>query len=141
MEKYQRILPADAYVTVAQWIEIQKDRAAGIPHPEVTTIRLTGNSFIDLFARCLENGCGLRMNYVAKAMGVKPKLLGPAIEAMTGLTAHEWAVQYLHMKAVDCLLNSRSSVSSLASHLGFSVSGFSHFFYRQEHCYPSDFSS
>ncbi|MDR2448716.1 MAG: hypothetical protein LBD52_02005 [Prevotellaceae bacterium] len=32
-------------------------------------------------------------------MGVKPALPGPAIEAMSGLTAHDWVVQYLHMSA------------------------------------------
>jgi AraC-like DNA-binding protein len=141
MEKYPHILPADVYVTVEQWLLIIKERREGVPHPEITTIRLTGNSFMDLFARCLEGGCGIQMNSVAKVMGVKPHLLSPAIEAMSGLTAHEWAVQYLHLKAVDHLRRNHSDIGYLAGRLGFrTTSGFSHFFYRLERCSPTEFS-
>jgi AraC-like DNA-binding protein len=140
MEKYKLILPADVYVTVEQWHIIQKDRSEGRPHPEITSIRLTGNNFFDLFASLVEGGCGIQANVLAKRMGVKPSLLGPAIEAMSGLSAHEWAVQYVHLSACDKLRHGRSSIKPLAHRLGFgSISAFSHFFYRKEHCHPSQF--
>lgn len=153
MEKYKHIRPADVYVSTAQWFAVQDDREKGIPHPEIAhtnvgmpemfagIIRLTGNNFMDLFASLVEEGGGMDTEALAKRMGVKPALLSPAIEAMTGLTAHEWVVRYKHMSACD-KLGSRTGrdISGIASQLGFSKSAFSHFFYRMEHCYPSRFA-
>jgi hypothetical protein len=34
---------------------ISEDRANGIPHPEITSIRLTGNDFFNLFASIVES--------------------------------------------------------------------------------------
>jgi AraC-like DNA-binding protein len=137
---YQRILPADVYVSRKQGQQIRADRAAGIPHPEVKDIRLTGNSFMDLFARHIDGGFGTRTKEIARSMGVGPRLLSPAVEAMSGLTAHEWAAQYIHMKAVDLLPHYAGSLSELSHHLGFvSEIAFSHFFRRREHCSPTDF--
>jgi AraC-like DNA-binding protein len=140
MEKYKQIKPADVYVSIEQYQVIRQDRANGIPHPEITTIRLTGNNFFDLFATLVEGGGGMNTEALAKRMGVKPALLSPAIEAMSGLTAHEWVVRYKHMSACDHLSYGRGGISSLASHLGFTVSAFSHFFYRMEHCAPTRFA-
>ncbi|MDR2361269.1 MAG: AraC family transcriptional regulator [Prevotellaceae bacterium] len=137
-EKYKQIEPADVYVSIEQFDAIRADRDNGIPHPEITSIRLTGNDFFNLFATIVEEGVGLRLSGIAKAMGVKPGLLGPAIEAMSGLTAYQWVVQYQHMSACD-KLRTRWRVSDVASSLGFSVSGFSHFFYRMENCSPTEY--
>jgi AraC-like DNA-binding protein len=137
--KYRHIRPADVYVSSAQWQVITADRENGIPHHEITTIRLTGNNFFDLFASLVENGGGIKIKSIARTMGMPPKLLSPAIKAMSGLSAHDWAVRYLHMKACDRLFNSPKDVSCLGAELGFSQSAFSHFFYRLEHCYPSNF--
>jgi AraC-like DNA-binding protein len=141
--KYKLIRPADVYVSSEQWRVITADRFNGIPHPEITTIRLTGNNFFDHFASLVEGGAGLHIPGIARAMGVRPRLLGPAIEAMSGLTAHAWAVRYLHMKACDHLSRTeqvfRSEITSLASKLGFSQSAFSQFFHRLEGCYPTQF--
>jgi AraC-like DNA-binding protein len=138
-QKYRHIRPADVYVSTPQWVDITADRQRGIPHPEITTIRLTGNNFFDLFASLVETGGGIKIKGIARAMGVPPELLSPAIKAMSGLSAHDWAVRYLHIKACDMLSCAPREVTSLAAHLGFSQSAFSHFFYRLEHCYPTDF--
>jgi AraC-like DNA-binding protein len=141
-KKYKHILPADVYVSSEQWLAIMEDRKNGIPHPEITTIRLTGNNFFDLFASIVEEGAGLGLKHIAKAMGVKPEHLGPAIEAMSGLTARDWVVRDLHMSACDKLgLGRAFGISSVATSLGFSQSAFSHFFYRLEHCYPTQFAA
>jgi AraC-like DNA-binding protein len=141
--KYKLIRPSDVYVSNEQWLVIIADRRNGIPHPEITTIRLTGNNFFDHFASLVEGGGGLNIPGIARAMGVRPRLLGPAIEAMSGLTAHAWAVRYLHMKACDNLSSesqtARCEITSLASSLGFSRSAFSQFFHRLEGCYPTQF--
>ncbi|MDR1681557.1 MAG: helix-turn-helix domain-containing protein [Prevotellaceae bacterium] len=139
-EKYKPILPADVYVTEAQRTAVIADRRNGIPHPEITSIRLTGNNFMDLFASLVEGGGGLMVKNLAKRMGVKPRLITPAIEAMTGLPAHEWVKRYLHLSACDKLRNGYHRVSDIAHMLGFrSVSSFSHFFYRLEHCHPKKY--
>jgi AraC-like DNA-binding protein len=140
MKKYKHIRPADVYVSIEQYRVIAEDRKNGIPHPEITTIRLTGNNFFDLFATLVEDGGGMNTEVLAKWMGVRPRLLSPAIEAMSGLTAHEWAVRYKHISACDKLGIRGYSISSIASRLGFSLSAFSHFFYRIEHCYPTAFA-
>jgi AraC-like DNA-binding protein len=138
MEKYKLILPSDVYITSAQWREIISDRKNGISHPEITSIRLTGNNFIDLFALLIEGGAGIEAKKIAKAMGVPPIFLTPAIAAMTGLSAHRWASDYVLMSACD-KLRYRNDISGLASRLGFgSLSAFSHFFYRHTHKYPQD---
>jgi AraC-like DNA-binding protein len=140
MGKYKLILPTDVYVTSAQRQEINSDRENGISHPEITGIRLTGNNFIDLFASLIEGGIGIEAKRIAKAMGVPPALLTPAIAAMTGLSAHKWASEYVLLSACDNLRQSKQNVSTLARHLGFgSLSAFSHFFYRHTHRYPIDF--
>jgi AraC-like DNA-binding protein len=138
MAKYRQIKPADVYVTIEQYNAVREDREKGIPHPEITSIRLTGNNFLDQFASIVETGGGIQTIGIAKRMGVKPALLSAAIEAMTGLTAHEWAKQYVHMSACEKLRHYQGDISGLAGRLGFvSQSAFSHFFYRMEHCYPS----
>jgi AraC-like DNA-binding protein len=142
MKRLKLIRPEDVYITSLAWRRITADRNNGIPHPEITDIRLTGNSFFDFFASCVEHGGGIIAKNIALQMGVKPHLLSPAIEAMSGLPAHEWAVRYVHMAACNRLWGDRSTgyISSLASSLGFrTVGGFSHFFYRMEHCTPTDF--
>jgi AraC-like DNA-binding protein len=152
MTKYKPILPADVYVSGAQWLAIREDRENGIPHPEIAVtnigfsasiagiIRLTGNNFMDLFASLVEEGCGHSAKGMARTMGIKPLLLSAAIEAMSGLSAHTWAMDYLHLSACDKLRNGDREITSLAGRLGFgSVSAFSHFFYRRERCYPSQF--
>ena len=153
MEKYKHIRPADVYVSVAQELAAAEDRKNGIPHPEIahtnvgmpemfaSLIRLTGNNFMDLFASLVAEGGG-DTKALAKRMGVKPALLSPAIEAMSGLTAHEWVVRYKHMAACDKLgYCTGRDISGIASQLGFSKSAFSHFFYRMEHCYPTQFAA
>jgi AraC-like DNA-binding protein len=142
MGKYKHIRPVDVYISSEQWFAIMDDRRNGIPHPEITTIRLTGNNFFDLFAGLVEAGVGLNMKNMAAAMGVKPVLFSPAIEAMSGLTAHRWVVRYLHLSACDKLSLDGRNISELAAKLGFrTVSGFSHFFYRLEHCHPTQFAA
>jgi AraC-like DNA-binding protein len=141
MAKYQQIKPADVYVTNEQRRIVDEDRRNGIAHPEITDIRLTGNSFLDLFASLIEAGGGIQTKDLAARMGVKPALLGAAIEAMTGLPAHEWAKEYVDHAASDSLRSSGSNLSSLASSLGFrSVSAFSHFFYRRFGQYPKQWA-
>ncbi|MDR0729142.1 MAG: helix-turn-helix domain-containing protein [Prevotellaceae bacterium] len=140
MGKYKHIRPIDVYISVEQRLAAAEDRKNGIPHPEITSIRLTGNNFFDLFAMLVESGYELNVGTIAKAMGVKPALLSPAIEAMSGLTAHRWMVRYRHLSACDKLGYDDRDISSLAAKLGFrTVSAFSHFFYRLEGCYPTQF--
>ena len=142
MEKIKLIKPADVFVTEDEYTEILHDRANGIPHTGITDCRRkTGNIFIDLFVECIDCGGGVRTASLAGMMGVNPALLSPAIEAMSGLSAREWAMQYVHLRAYDRLRHDPRDISSLASSLGFrSVSAFSHFFYRREGCYPTDLS-
>jgi AraC-like DNA-binding protein len=142
MEKYKHIRPEDVYVSSEQWLDIAEERHRGIPHPEITTIRLTGNNFFDLFASLIEGGAETNTNTIAAMMGVRPPLLSPAIEAMSGLTAHQWIVRYKHMKACDHLGDDDRSIAALAARLGFrSVSAFSHFFCRLEGCHPRHFAA
>jgi AraC-like DNA-binding protein len=140
MAKYRQIKPADVYVTIEQYNAVREDREKGIPHPEITDIRLTGNDFLNQFATIIENGGGIQAVNIARQMGVKPASLNAAIEAMTGLPAHEWAKQYVHLSACDKLRHYQGDISGLAGCLGFSQSSFSHFFYRLEHCYPLEWA-
>ncbi len=101
----------------------------------------SGADYIDIFARLiLKYGKRPAPEY-AEMMNADRRHFDGAIRCLTGISAHEWVIEYLRLIACDLLEHTSLTFKEIGRMLNMSQSSFSQFFQAYQKMQPWEYRS
>ncbi len=128
---YQGIKPQDVFISIFDENPSEADLWLG--KQVVNGHRLSGNTFIDRFALMLRQTGHRDTTEYARLMGLPVNVLSNTILALSGLTAKQWASEYIDLALCELLRKTNMQMREVAQRMGFSSGVTLNFFFKRMH--------
>lgn len=128
---YKGVKPQDVFITILDSEASEADLWTG--QTVVAGHKASGNPFIDRFALMLRQKGYCDTTVYARLMGLRTKTLYYTMLALSGMTAKEWASEYIDMAVCELLKKTDMEIAEVAQRMGFSSSATLNFFFKRMH--------
>jgi len=134
---YIMLTPADVYNGLVDSPNEQLTRLRDFIHEN----KRVNNSYIQLLADKVRWYGKREAKRYAQLMGAEYRHFDGAMRCLTGMTAHRWINEYLHLAACDLVAQTSFSFKKIGAIMGISSSSFSQFFRAYEGMQPWEYRS
>jgi hypothetical protein len=128
---YKGVKPHEVLITILDSEPSEADMWTG--KTVIAGHRASGNSFIDHFALMLRKTGYADTTVYARLMGLPTRVLSYTILALSGMSAKEWASEYIDLAVCELLGKTTMEICEVARRMGFSSGTTLDFFFKRMH--------
>lgn len=134
---YQAIRPETVYTGLRQTDKKTEHKLSNF----VNDAAPSGCSYLDLLVQFIIANGKRPAPWYARLFGADPRQFDGAMRCLTGMSAHDWIIEYLRLIACDLVEHTSLNFKQIGQMLNLSQSSFTQFFRNHQQAQPWEYRS